>query len=406
MATFKSNTYGGRYEQLTIAENVDVKNNKNVLKWTFASMGGTKDLYSVAETTIEINGVQVYHKGHTSYTTGEFPAAKGSVSGELEIEYPSDGKQGDITVVFETRVYYSDAIDYGGTMTLTNIDRAAPTLSLSTTNITSNSVTITATSNAKADIWEYSTNNGSTWVNFSTTVGNSASKIITGLSPNTTYKIKVRARRAYNHVYGTSSVKSITTIGNTLLNSVSDLIVDVLNPVLAMNWTVHEDYTHTLVIKDNTTIVLTLTDITCDIGTNNVSITLSEEQRVTILKYMNSKASFTATFSLTTYDDDTQIGNTVSKTATIKTTAETSTPIFTKFTHLDNNDTTSSVTGNNQLYIKGYSTLTVTVESVTAQNEAEIESYKVTVGSVSKVADTPVIEFGTIDASGYVKLKV
>ena len=241
----------------------------------------------------------------------------------------------------------------------------------------------------------------------STTAGTSASKTITGLSPNTSYNIKVRARREYNQVYGTSSAKSVKTLGNSLLNSVNTFTVDVACPVLTMKWTVYAAYTHTLVIKEGNTTVLTITGLTCSTGTNNKTVTLTAAQRTTILQYMSSKQSFEATFYLTTYSGTTQIGSTVSKTATIQTTSGTSAPTFSGFTHKDSDKSgTLAITGNDQIYIKGYSSLQIVIGTKSAKNEASIFSYKVTVGSDSKSFTTTTIEYGTISVSGNVTLKV
>lgn len=407
MATFTSNSYEGRYLQLTITESVDVIGNSSTLTWTLKCVGGSVNYYSTAATTVKINGTQVYYKGATSWDSYEFPAAKGTVSGTIKVAHNSDGSKTGVEVVFNTRVYYSTVNSYGGTIDLTKIDRSAPTVSLSTSSVTASSVIITATSTAKADIWDYSIDNGSTWSRMSTTAGTSASKTITGLSPNTSYNIKVRARREYNQVYGTSSAKSVKTLGNSLLNSVNTFTVDVASPVLTMNWTVYAAYTHTLVIKEGNTTVLTITGLTCSTGTNNKTVTLTAAQRTTILQYMSSKQSFEATFYLTTYSGTTQIGSTVSKTATIQTTSGTSAPTFSGFTHKDSDKSgTLAITGNDQIYIKGYSSLQIVIGTKSAKNEASISSYKVTVGSDSKSFTTTTIEYGTISVSGNVTLKV
>lgn len=46
-------------------------------------------------------------------------------------------------------------------VTLTAIDRTAPTVTFSVSSITANGFTISASSSATADLWQYSTNNGS-----------------------------------------------------------------------------------------------------------------------------------------------------------------------------------------------------------------------------------------------------
>ena len=59
MATFKSNSYEGRYLQLTITESVNVKANTSTLTWTLQCLGGSVNYYSTAPTTVTINGTVV-----------------------------------------------------------------------------------------------------------------------------------------------------------------------------------------------------------------------------------------------------------------------------------------------------------------------------------------------------------
>ena len=380
--------------------------NTTTIYWNIAVVTTSSTGYVVvSEIRAKINGVEVYYRDHNNHTNG-YNGTK-IASGSTTISHGSDGKK-SVGMSIEAGIYQW-AINKSGsnTFTLDQIDRSAPSVSLSTSSVTASSVIIIATSNATVDIWDYSIDNGSTWARMSTTAGTTASKTITGLSPNTTYNIKVRGRRQYNQVYGTSSARSVTTLGNSLLNSVNTFTVDVASPVLTMNWTVYAAYTHTLVIKEGNTTVLTITGLTCSTGTNNKTVTLTAAQRATILKYMASKQSFTATFYLTTYSGSTQIGSTVSKTATIQTTSGTSAPTFSGFTHKDSDKSgTLAITGNDQIYIKGYSSLQIVIGTKSAKNEASISFYKVTVGSDSKSFTTTTIEYGTISVSGNVTLKV
>lgn len=96
------------------------------------------------------------------------------------------------------------------TFTLTAIDRTAPTVSLTASAASSNSINISASANYSCDYWDYSTDGGSTWTNYSMTDGTSTSFTITGLSTGT-YNVKVRARRTYNYVYGSSSTVTVST---------------------------------------------------------------------------------------------------------------------------------------------------------------------------------------------------
>ena len=404
MATFKSNSYEGRYLQLDITESVNVAANTSTLTWTLQCLGGSVNYYSTAPTTVTINGTVVYSKGATSWDSKTFPAAKGSTSGTITVAHGSDGKK-SITVGFSTRVYYSAAQEYGGSMTLTNIDRTAPTVTLATSSITASGVTVKATASTTCDRFDYSLDGGSTWTNFSTTSGTTASKAITGLTPNTTYSIKVRARKKTNQVYGSSAASSVKTLGGSVISSVSAFTADAATAKITMSVTVYNtSYTHTLVIKNGSTTVLTITGLSLSNGSN--TITLTAAQRSTVLAAMSSLKSFTGTFTLTTYSGTTQIGTASSKTATVQTTSANSAPTFTAFTFEDSNTTAVGVTGNNQILIQNISTLKLTLTAATAKNGATISSYSVVAGSKTASGTTTTITVGTIPDSGTVPVIV
>lgn len=285
-------------------------------------------------------------------------------------------------------------------------DIVLPTITLTTSSITASSVYISASSNVNCNIWQYSIDDGSTWTQFSTTNGTSATKTISGLTPNTSYKIKVRARKTANNLYGTSSRSTIKTLGGTVLNSVSELTIDVSAPVLSLNWTVYDaNYTHTITIKNGDTVVLTITGVTGSAGTNNKTYSFTAAQRTTILNAMASLASFTATFVVTTYSGTTQIGDASSTTATIKTTSANSAPTHGGFSYSDVNATTVGITGSSALFVQSKSSLRVVFKGGTAKNGATISSYKVTIGSKTVSSTGTTVNFGTISVSGSVTLK-
>ena len=289
-------------------------------------------------------------------------------------------------------------------VTLTSIDRTAPTVTFSSSAITANGFTLSATSSATADLWQYSTDNGSTWSTLSSTEGTSASKAITGLSPNTTYTVKVRARKKTNQVYGTSSAASIKTLGGAVVNSVSALTADAATVSISINVTVYEaSYTNTLEIKNGSTTYLTISGLSWTKGTANRTVTLTAAQRTTLLTAMASIKSFTGTFAVSSYSGNTQIGSTSSKTATVSTTSANSAPTLSGFTYADSYSTTTTITGNDQVFIQGYSKLTVTPGTATAKNNATITNYTATCNGVS-VSNTTgaAITVGTVSKSGTV----
>lgn len=378
MATFTSNTYDGRYLQLTITESVDVPSNTSTLTWTLTSAGGSAVYYTIDETIITINGITVYSKARTNWEDRVFPAAKGSVSGSLPVAHNSDGTK-TATVEFFTRVYVFGSLDYGGTMTLTNIDRTAPTVSCSVSGITASGFKITANSSATADIWQYSLNGGSSWTQFSTTAGTSASITLSSLSANTTYSVKTRARKKSNQVYGASGTVSAKTLGGAILNSCNTVTADAVTVSLTLNATVYNaSYSNYVTIKNGSNVYVSFAARTWSAGTANRTITLSQTERADLLDAMASLKSFTATIELVTKDGSTQVGNTSTCTCTIQTTAANSAPTMTAFTFKDSRSATSAVTGNDQLFIQTYSYLSVTPGTATAKNGASIVKYAAT----------------------------
>lgn len=299
-------------------------------------------------------------------------------------------------------------ITASATISLDAIDRTAPTVKCTVGSITANGFKISASSSAKADIWQYSTNGGSSWTQFSTTAGTSASISLSGLTPNTSYSVKVKARKQSNHVYGTSSATTAKTLGGSVLSSVGTVTADASTVKITLKTTVYEaSYSHTLAIKNGSTTYLTITGITLTKGTTDNTITLTSAQRTTLLNAMASIKSFTGTFVLTTLNGSTQIGSASSKTATVQTSSGNSSPTMGAFTVADTNTTTTGVTGNNQLFIQGYSSLQVTPATATAKNGASIVKYSATCNGVTKSNTTgAALTVGTISKSGTLSVVV
>lgn len=378
MATFTSDSYEGRYLQLTITESVNVAANTSTLTWTLTSAGGSAVYYTVDATTVTINGTTVYSKARTSWEDRVFPAAKGSVSGTITVSHNSDGTK-SVAVGFSTRVYIYGPLEYGGTMTLTNIDRTAPTVSCSVSGITASGFKITANSSATADIWQYSLNGGSSWTQFSTTAGTTASITLSSLSANTSYSVRTRARKKSNQVYGASGTVSAKTLGGAILNSCNTVTADAATVSLTLNATVYNaSYSNYVTIKNGSNVYVSFAARTWSAGTANRTITMSQTERADLLDAMASLKSFTATIELVTKDGSTQVGNTSTCTCTIQTTAENSAPTMTAFTFMDSRSATSTVTGNDQLFIQTYSYLYVTPGTATAKNGASIVKYAAT----------------------------
>ena len=293
-------------------------------------------------------------------------------------------------------------------VTLTAIDRTAPTVSLTVSAITASGFTLSATSSATADIWQYSTDNGSSWTQFSTTAGTSASKAVTGLSPNTSYNVKVRARKKSNQVYGTSSATAVKTLGGAVVNSVTAVTADAATVSIKINVTVYEaSYTNTLVLKNGSTAYLTISGLSWSKGTADRTVTLTAAQRTTLLTAMSTIKSFTGTFAVSSYSGSTQIGSTSSKKATVSTSATNSSPTMGTFTFKDSKSATVTITGNDQYLIQGQSTLEVTPSAATAKNNATIVQYAATCNGVTVTNTTgAALTVGAVAKSGSVTVTV
>jgi len=370
----------------------------------------TLEVGSRADSTISINGVSETYTAPaiTDYSSGQH--TKLLKTKTVRVNHNADGTKSGVAL----SAYWRFSGTYSGTpissitasttITLDTIDRTAPTVSLSTSSITASGVTISATSSATSDIWQYSIDNGSTWTQFSTTAGTSASKAITGLSPNTTYYIKVRARKKSNQVYGTSSAATVKTLGGAIVNSVNQVTADAATVSIKLNVTVYEaSYSYTLELKNGSTSILSVGGLTWSKGTADRTVTLTAANRTTLLTAMASLKSFTGTFAVTTYNGSAQIGSVSSKTATVTTTAANSGPTLSGFTCADSYATTTAITGNDQLFIQGHSKLTVTPGTATPKNQATIANYTATCNGVS-VSNTTgdALTVGAVSKSGTV----
>jgi hypothetical protein len=402
MPTWNSGSYDGRYLQLYISETINTINNTSTLNWKLSSIGGNVNYYTIDTTTVTINGTQVYYKDRTLWDTKAFPAAKGSVSGSITVAHNPGGDK-TIAIGFSTRVYYYSTIEYGGNMTLINIDRTAPTVNISTSSITATSVYVSASASTTCDLWQYSKDGGSSWTQYSTSSTTSAGTTITGLSPNTSYTILVRARKKTNRVYGTSGSRTAKTLGPAVLNSVSTVTADNATATITFNWTVYStSFNYELAVKNGSTTITTISiPAQTSTGTSNKTVTLTTAQRSAILAAMASTPSFTGTFALTTYSGGAQIGSTSSKTATIRTTAANSAPTFSNsagFTYQDVNAITAAITGNNQLFIQGYSSLRATAYSAIAKNGATITQYEATISGTTVTSSGTTLNIGIVNS--------
>lgn len=271
---------------------------------------------------------------------------------------------------------------------------------------TDESVIIYAFSTSAADKWYYSLNDGA-WVEYSSKQDSAETIIIEGLSPNTQYKVEVRAKRKGLLIYDVSSAILIKTLYPLTISSPSDVYIDSENPQLTFtaNISTSIDSGETIfeIWKFNEVIAI-LGYVNINDGQNSIEITQSKAISK-ILEIMKSSKDtvFTALF---TYKKNGKMYNNSWFTFHCKTTAENSAPILTDFVYRDNDPEAVAVTGNDQLLITNESNLVVNITPAEARNYADISAYTVTVGNVSVSTVDTRVNVGRIDLSGVVPIVV
>ena len=292
--TFSSYDYvgkDGRYLSLTITETfVNTANNTSNISWTLSTSGGAV-LYYDTFCLIKINGQQVF------FSNGNFSAAGysgwiGSANHPIDTEpwvdangnentcaklgYSTSGTNSNgtksIDVTFLVGCFYYVVKECGGSITLSTIDRTPPTITQhQPSNITYNSCYITASSNVTCSKWWYrkriSGQNWNNWVEINSSTDHISSSV-TGLSPNTSYDFEWCGRNASNNVDGYSEIKTIKTLGASLLNSIDNIYLDTNSPVLNYNITVYSATFYHRLVLTNTNLGSNNT-ITINLGTKS-----------------------------------------------------------------------------------------------------------------------------------------
>lgn len=198
MATFKSNSYGGRQLRLEIWQ--DGGN----CKWALYSEGGSSDFYNVYNLSISIAGKKVYNPGTVRWDEKVFPAAKGSKSGSVWIGNGANAKT--IYISFVGAVFYDRDTQNGGNFTMSQYiyKPSLSNISISGVDDTSAYVSFSVTNNNGQA--PYSPYIDLSLTNFGSVVKSSASRgaTFTGLDANRTYYVRGNdandAGRSYTNV--------------------------------------------------------------------------------------------------------------------------------------------------------------------------------------------------------------
>lgn len=233
------------------------------------------------------------------------------------------------------------------------------------------------------DSTQYSLN-GASYVGSSTygesvaSDGKSGTFNINKLSPETTYKLKVKIKRTDSQLTTESSEINFTTKSKAIITN------------YASGFSINNE--STLTVKANNPSGNQIAYyIDCPAGTRRFtstrttakSYTWTKEQITSLLQYFKSSNSNTIRVGVNTYGDNIIYFSYIEG----KLNVINSNPIFDNFTYQDTDNKIVALTGNNQTIVKGYSNVKGIISSAnkaTAKNYASMNKYKFVIGSSQK----------------------
>ena len=155
MASVQTSSYGGRYLKLTVyEESTNIANNTSTVRWTFESIGGSTNYYTIYNWGVWVAGQTIYGQQTTNWNSYAFPASKGSTTGTVTVGHNSDGTASPVGFTLKGCVYYNRDNTYNGSCGLSTIPRQATMTSAGNFNDEQNpSFTFTNPANASMSCW-------------------------------------------------------------------------------------------------------------------------------------------------------------------------------------------------------------------------------------------------------------
>ncbi len=366
-----SSTYDGRTMKLTCTQTTNGSSaNTSTINWTLTASGG-QHKYDTGPTTVEIAGVQRYYKARTSWSSGQFPAAPGSVNGEFTLSHKQDGSIDPIELSLATAIFSTWVQTDRKTFELESIARYfsnTPTLTLKGRTETSLTFDWKTSETCSSVIAHIGGKTQTLAVN-----GTSGSFTVSGLTVNTAYSTYGEFTRKDSGLksnsatisYSTYNYPYITAISKPKLKIGEEQVITVFNPLgRSVKVRATNNSAGTSGIYAETTIT----------GT---SATLSPEANLLYAAIPNSQ---TGTIYYNCFYNDSMTNN---KTGNFEILG-TETPTFngTRFSFMDSNIDVTDITaqGENGWLVQGLSILKVTLDELAVGNNgANISKYDVTI---------------------------
>jgi hypothetical protein len=372
--TLKSaSEYDGRYLGLTC---IQTKNggveNTSTIEWTLYSIGGSVD-YSTGPTKVVINGKTVYSQDRVSWESQKFPAVKGTKQGTLVVNHNNDGKK-TINVSLSTAIYYRDVKEATATWTLDTIERY-PTVKNSVVSTTETTATVNWESDLDVDAIYYSTDGGTTWSSAITASGKKGSYTISGLSANTDFKIATKARSKDSGLTGNSTAVSATTYNYPYCSETSSFMIG--QTVLFRFYNpLKRTFNFSFLVDGATLFTFTVE------GGNTYEWQQSLGQQGAL--YNAIPNDYMKEYAIrAVYNGVTRLTSSLKVFMVDPTKCA---PTFTDFSYRDTDSITGTVNPNNQILIKGLSSLFVWIpeaNKAVAKYGATIDYYQVSIDTLS-----------------------
>lgn len=386
----------GRY--LTLQWSIDstsISTNTTKIFWKLVG-GGDSGYVTCGNFTVTIDGTTVFSSSDRVNVYNDTVIA----SGYKTLSHNNTGNKTFDVWVQAGIYYFAVNCSGGGSFELPTIPRYATSVQ-SLKSKTETSITMNWSSDSTIDYVWYSTNNGSNWITAGGVNGKSGSYTIDNLSPDTQYKVRTRVRRKDSQLTTDSATLNVTTY-------------DIPHCTETPNFTIGEEVTLKFYNPLNRLMKVSF------IGADETVLSTDETTMTTVTGY--NSATFVSKLHATIpnfesgiykikVDWDTHSTRTIGGKYTIN--FDWCRPIFNDFTYKDANTSVTNVTGNDQVLLKGYSNLQVTVSSnnkMVARNSANPNKYIAVIDNLNKSEnyseDDVVIDVGTVMNEGTKRLTV
>ena len=385
--------YQGRYLTCSWSATQSIANNTSTISWTLKGAGtGQSTWYNAGPIWIgfeNTNGTNIYSN---TYWSSRQKLYDGTVvaSGSFTVTHNNDGTR-QFRIFIEGAIYNNSYnVSGNGTVTLNTIPRyanAVPTL----TARTETTLSISWTADGIVDQFQYSIDDGATYSTATNPNASSGSFTVTGLTANTLYKVKLKARRKDSQLTNESDAVNMRTYSYPYGSTLPDFTIGQSVTLGIFNPLSHE--VSVVVKASNSTTVATGTTS----GTSIVLTPTSADLYASIPNALNANYSVSVTYD----------GHTNTNTGGLyKVDENASKPTIGAFTYADSNGTATAITLDSSKIVQNISTPLFTGSSLAAQNSATLATASVTVNGSTYTNNSPgattTIQGGVINSTSNV----